>query len=216
MKKWLFVLGLSCGLIYTSYSQQLFVEAYTGYNFTAYDVKDVDQGQHLPIGFRLAGGLEHVQLGGEYRQHLTHPEFTYANSSGEDYLRQEFDETYYGGFLRANLSSLPAYRFGLILKAGAGVYDLQRTDFSLPVDEPKGGEEFDKKLGFSGGIGVSAPIYTLLHWEIGYQFNYVKPMGITSGEDFTAAYHSIQVGLSLNMVFGNTAKRCRRVISSRR
>jgi len=73
-------------------------------------------------------------------------------------------------------------------------------------------------LGFNAGLGISAPIYTILHWEIGYQFNFVdRDEQMTRAiPDYKAYYHSFQMGLSLNLVFGNVAKKCRRVITSSR
>ena len=131
--------------------------------------------------------------------------------------REEFEETYYGGFLRVNTSSLPAYRFGLIIKAGAGYYNTKRMLYALPSEVLENGSTIDygKKLGFNAGLGISAPIYTLLHWEIGYQFNAVQRDEMTLPEH-KGYYHSFQMGLSLNLVFGNVAKRCRRVIHSGR
>ncbi len=203
-------------------AQQLFFEVFSGYNLTAYDAKDYNEQQgYVPIGARLAGGLEHVQLGVEYRQNITDAEFLILDETTGDEIRKDiFNESYYGGFIRANISSLPAYRFGLILKAGAGYYNTKREAFSLPTDaiDRLLSHEYDKTLGFNGGIGISAPIYTFLHWEIGYQFNYVQRDAVETLdfqiEKHNGFYHSFQMGLSMNLVFGNTAKRCRRVISS--
>ena len=77
--------------------------------------------------------------------------------------------------------------------------------------------DHDKTFGWNAGLGISAPIASLVHWEIGYQYNAVSRdvLGIT-GEEQSFSYHSFQMGLSLNLVFGNTAKKCRRVISSKR
>lgn len=194
-----------------SYTQQLMLEVYSGGNVTAYDAKQYDESQwNVPIGIRLAAGHEHVQLGVEYRKNITHPVFDF------DLYKDEFEETYKGLFLRGNFSSLPAYRFGLVLKAGAGYYEATRNIYVAPNEILESSFDFDRSLGYNAGIGVSSPIYTLLHWEIGYQFNYVdRPeQGINAG--YKASYHSFQMGLSLNLVFGNTAKKCKRVISSNR
>jgi len=215
----LFIAVLLCGNL--AFSQQLFVEAFSGYNLTAYDLQEYDPTGYVPIGFRVAGGHEHVQLGVEYRQNITNPEFTFEGGDPlVPILREEFEETYIGGFIRGNLSSLPAYRFGLVLKAGAGYYNTKRSVYDLPSDvlQREATFEYDKKLGYNVGIGISAPIWTLLHWEIGYQFNAVERDEVMAQSipGYKAYYHSFQMGLSLNMVFGNTAKKCRRVISSGR
>lgn len=193
-------------------AQQLFFETFSGYNITAYEELEENQG-YVPLGFRLAGGLEHVQIGGEYRRNITNPAFQVLDSP----IRTEFEETYYGALLRGNVSTLPAYRFGLILKAGAGYYNGKKLTYENDQLITENTIEFDKAFGWNAGLGISAPIASLVHWEIGYQYNSVKRdalLGGTSKQNLS--YHSFQVGLSLNLVFGNTAKRCRRVISSKR
>lgn len=198
--------------LHSVYSQQLMFEVFSGVNATAYDLPEYEETQwYVPIGLRLAGGHEHVQLGVEYRQNITHPAFEY------DTHREEFDETYQGIFLRGNISSLPAYRFGLILRAGAGYYETSQNYYLLPNEALENEINYDRQLGYNFSIGVSSPIYTILHWEIGYQFNYVdRPENGVFNKTYNAAYHSFQLGLSVNLVFGNTAKKCHRVISTPR
>jgi hypothetical protein len=197
-------------------AQQLFFETYSGYGFTAFDLPEIKQGNFVPLGFRLAGGFEHVQFGGEYNTWVGSAELE-STFDGQDF-RADYKQSYYGGLARVNISSLPAYRVGLVLRFGAGVYNMEREVVSLPdeaIVSPK--IDFDSQFGFTGGIGVSAPIYTLLHWELGYNFNYVKwdeQSGVP--EAYNGFSHVINIGLSLNLVFGNTAKECRRVITTRR
>jgi len=211
MKKAIF-LSLFCFYLQTIFAQQLMVEVFSGVNYTAYDTKQYNEGQwYVPIGVRIAGGHEHVQIGVAYRKNITHPAFD------TDLSRKEFEETYKGIFLRGNFSSLPAYRFGLVLKAGAGYYEAVQNAYTLPTETLDLSHDFDRALGYNVGLGVSSPIYTLLHWEIGYQFNYVeRPEIVNVSNAYNASYHSFQMGLSLNLVFGNTAKKCRRVISGNR
>ncbi len=194
------------------HAQQLMFEVYSGINATAYDsdILNNETKWYPPIGFRIAGGHEHVQLGIEYRKNIDHPVF-------DGIQRIEFEETYQGLFLRGNFSSLPAYRFGLVLKAGAGYYEARQNNYSLPSETLEQSLDLERQLGYNAGIGVSAPIYTLLHWEIGYQFNFVeRPDALASDVTYRASYHSFQMGLSLNLVFGNTAKKCRRVMGGNR
>ncbi len=194
-------------------AQQLFFEAFSGYNITAYETVIGDNQGYVPLGFRVAGGLEHLQIGGEYRRNITNPSF----QTGDSPFRTEFEETYYGALLRGNISSLPAYRFGLIIKAGAGYYQGKEMTFENNILVTDNTIEFDKIFGWNAGLGISAPIASLVHWEIGYQYNAVNrdsPGSTTEKQRF--GYHSFQMGLSLNLVFGNTAKKCRRVISSKR
>lgn len=201
----------------TLFGQQLFFEAYSGYQLTAYDGSTYEESKgYIPIGFKVAGGHEHVQIGLDYRQHITNPTYELAETPGLDAVRAEIEETFYGAFLRGNLSSLPAYRFGLIGSVGAGYYSPKvNTYLGEGTDNKQGTTEYDKKLGYNFYLGISAPIYAQLHWELGYQFNKVDH--VLDGEVLNAGnYHSIHVGLSGNLVFGNTEKKCRRVIKKGR
>lgn len=204
---------LFCGIY--AFTQQIFVEAYSGYNLTAYsgDVLESTQG-YIPLGFKVAGGHEHVQIGIDYRQHITNPTFLPEDISAipTNPVTQTINETFYGAFIRGNLSSLPAYRFGLIGSVGAGYYVPEINTFSGETTENLlNTVEYDRKLGYNFYLGVSAPIFAQVHWEIGYQYNIIdhelNDEVIRGGN-----YHSIHVGLSGNFVFGNTEKRCRRVI----
>jgi len=197
----------------TAFSQQLFFEAYSAYNLTAYDGTTFNESQgYIPIGFKVAGGHEHVQIGFDYRQNITNPTFELGETPGVGTITNEFDEKYYGAFLRGNLSSLPAYRFGLIGSVGAGYYT---PTFISSQGESSNSVEYDRKLGYNFYLGISAPIYAQLHWEIGYQLNLVDH--VLDGNVINAGnYHSIHVGLSGNLVFGNTEKKCRRVIKKGR
>ena len=202
----------------TLQAQQLFFETYSGYALTAYEIPEFNESQgFVPVGFRVAGGLEHVQLGVEYQRNITNPSFIMVDDVTKIETREEFEKSYFGGLLRANISSLPAYRFGFVVKAGAGKYNVSRRVYENPGESQLGDAiEYTPNWGFKAGIGISSPIYTLLHWEIGYQFNAIKwdgmqDMGVP---DYNGYYHSIELGLSLNLVFGNVAKRCRRVIES--
>jgi len=197
-------------------AQQLFAEVYSGYSRTAYELESFNTpAGFVPIGIRLAGGLEHVQLGVEYNQNITNPAFISVDDLTSRETRTEFVKSYYGGLLRINASSLPAYRFGVVFKLGAGKYNLARELFDNPGETQLADPiEYDPIWGFKGGVGISSPIYTLLHWEIGYQFNFVKWDEFNAIPAYNGYYHSFEAGLSFNMVFGNVAKKCRRVISS--
>ncbi len=200
----------------TAYGQQLFFEAYSGYNLTAYNGMTYNESKgYIPIGFKIAGGHEHVQIGIDYRQHITNPTYQ-LGAAGVDLVTYDFEETFYGAFLRGNLSTLPAYRFGLIGSVGAGYYNPKINSYlGEGTDNKQGTTEYDRKLGYNFYLGISAPIYAQLHWEIGYQLNMVDH--VLDGEVLNAGnYHSIHVGLSGNLVFGNTEKKCRRVIKKGR
>ena len=110
---------LFCGIL--AFGQQVFVEAYSGYQLTAFNEAFEESKGYVPIGFKVAGGHEHVQIGLDYRQHITNPTYQ-LDALGTTLSTQDFEETFYGAFLRGNISSLPAYRFGLIASVGAGYY----------------------------------------------------------------------------------------------
>ena len=205
-------------------AQQLFVEAFSGGGRTVYELRPYsdDPSWLVPVGARIGGGLEHAQIGVEYHQTVYHPNFDIPNDLQfpTDFVRrEEYEQTYYGLFLRGNLSSLPAYRFGLIFKGGVGYYTSTLNQFSLPNESLQTTVELDRKLGYNGGIGISSPIFQQLHWEIGYRFHYVERdpiLALGQAQILRTSYHTFEIGLSGNFVFGNTEKRCRRVMSSYR
>src|SRR5210317_1077542 len=83
-------------------AQQLFGEIFTAYNLTHYSHTDYqDQVGYFPIGFKLAGGHEHIQAGFELHKTVTEPAFEISNNAVD--IRHEFEETYYGMFLRGNV-----------------------------------------------------------------------------------------------------------------
>ncbi|RMG80364.1 MAG: hypothetical protein D6714_14795 [Bacteroidetes bacterium] len=204
MKKLFFLLcfiGFSGGL----WAQQLFIEVYSGIHRTAFDTKIYpEQDWYAPIGLRLAGGAEHIQIGGEYRRDLSAAAFEFNNGS-----REEISSSYYGGFLRANLGRYPAFGFGVIIKAGVGMYDYQHDFYAQSGSaSPDRTLNYDPEFGFNGGIGVSIPIPNALHLEVGYQFNYVQRPEFEPGiPGFKSNFHAIQAGLSWNFVFGDAARR---------
>ena len=200
---------LFCGML--AFGQQIFVEAYSGYQLTSYSDAFEESKGYVPIGFKLAGGHEHVQIGIDYRQHITNP--TYTNElAGVDLTTQDFEETFYGAFLRGNVSTLPAYRFGFIASVGAGYYSPKLNTYGGEgTDNLLSTTDYDRKLGYNFYAGISAPIYSQIHWELGYQLNMVDHISDGAFVN-TGNYHSIHVGISGNFVFGNTEKRCRRVI----
>ena len=156
----------------------------------------------------------------DYRQHITNPQF-----DGDGIFAPEtniaaatdLEETFYGAFIRGNLSSLPAYRFGLVASAGAGYYvpkqNFYLTQENLDAGTPDVTNDYDRKLGYNFYIGLSVPIYAQFHWELGYQLNMVDHV-LDGAVTRAGNYQSIHVGFSGNLVFGNTEKRCRRVITS--
>ncbi len=211
MQKTLFLL-LAFGISISLSAQQLMVEVFSAYNLTAYDHDAFSQENYYPIGARIAGGHEYVQVGLEYRQNITDPEFTITNeTTGEDVFRMKFEESYYGALLRVNISSLPVYRAGVVLKGGAGYYQYKQDLLDLDGNQIDETHEFDKKLGYNAGVGLSLPIYGFLHWEVGWQYNIIErdPYEKLNLDAYQANYHSFQLGLSTNFMFGKKSIECR-------
>ena len=192
-----------------AFSQNLMLEVFSGANITAYSPERYsDAATYFPIGFRIAGGLPNIQLGGEFHTDLTHASFEATDALGIK-STDEFENSYYGGFVRANISPNPAYAFGIVLKAGVGIYNVTENISIGEDDSTTINIEFDGQLGFSGGLGFSLPIAEKLHLEAGYVFNYVKREGDKSliFENYDAFHHSFQLGFSYNFLFGQSAKR---------
>ena len=190
-----------------AFSQNLMLEVFSGANITAYEPEQYSDGAtYFPIGFRIAAGLPNVQLGGEYHTDLKHASFEATDILGIK-VTDEFENSYYGGFVRANISPNPAYAFGIILKAGVGIYNV--TENTSIGEQKIKSFEFDGQLGFNGGIGFSLPIAEKLHLEAGYAFNMVKRENnqIVGFESYDAFHHSFQLGFSYNFLFGQSARR---------
>lgn len=184
-------------------AQQLYLEGFAGLNRSNFDIPPFEQSPKWfsPIGGRLAFGADHVQIGGEYHQTLTNPTWTEDAilASGET----KFETTYYGGFLRAKISRYPAMRFGLVLRAGAGMYNTARVS---TVPNLAKNVDYKQKLGFNGGIGVSVPLFHPVMLELGYTYYYVDYDAIENTiAAMNGSYHSLQAGLSFNFVFGKRA-----------
>jgi len=186
-------------LLTVAFGQQLYLDVFTGYNRTAYEPDFYSEKKpYLTAGARMAAGTDHIQLGGEVRTNLTDPSFDFINRS------EEHHETYIGGFVRTKIAKYPAMRFGLVLRAGAGVHNIETRykDFGATV-------KYDPVLGFNGGVGFSIPATRAVMLELGYTYNYVNRPEISGQglivQEFNSSFHSFQAGLSLNFVFGKRA-----------
>lgn len=184
------------------HAQQLYFEGFSGWSRTNFDIPPYEQNPEtfIPVGGRFAFGADHFQLGAEYQQMLTRPNWPDETTTSTS---TEFETTYYGAFLRAKISRYPAMRFGLTFRAGAGFYNTTRHS-DVPNIPPT--TEYDQALGFNGGVGASIPLIRPLMLELGYTYYYVEydeirgQIGAMNG-----SFHSIQAGLSFNFVFGKRA-----------
>ena len=191
-------------------AQQLMAEVFSAYNMTAYDSDVLDKGSYFPLGLRVAGGHEYVQLGLEYRQNITNPEL---NVQDFPEAQVQYEESYYGALLRVNLSSLPVYRAGLVLKGGAGYYNYNQKLYDQTNNKLVDEHKFDKKLGYNAGAGLSLPIYGMFHLELGWQYNIVGRDKFALEDllipEYQGNYHSFQFGFSTNWMFGKKSIECR-------
>lgn len=194
-------------------AQQLYLEGFGALGRTDYSIEAFSQSASYGIyGARMAVGADHIQVGGEYHANLSHPEFQDIIAS------TAFEEIYYGGFLRAKLSRYPATRFGLVLRAGAGLYNTTAVWKSGSLSQK---EEYDPILGVNGGVGISIPTFNKVMLELGYTYNYVQRPELTSGgipliSEHNGSYHLFSAGLSLNFVFGKRAKQYQHMQENRK
>lgn len=183
-------------------AQQLYVEILSGLNRTAYETDFYPDPQtYIPLGVRIAGGAEHIQLGAELHTNLSNPSFVMANRTEEHF------ETYYGAFIRGKLAKYPAMGFGLVLRAGAGFHSFETKYQNFVIDKLK----YDPVLGFNGGVGVSIPFFKAILFELGYTYHYAERQEMDDVPGiiqlaYNSSYHAFQAGLSLNLVFGKRAR----------
>ena len=210
MKQTLITLALLFSISF-AYGQQLYLDVFTGYNRTAYETNIYEnRASYLSAGARVAVGADHFQLGGEARTNLTDPSFDLINRN------EEHSETYYGAFIRSKIAKYPAMRFGLVLRAGAGLHNFETRYENLTTNSVK----YDPVLGLNGGVGFSIPAFRAVMVELGYAYHYVTRPEIQAGgiivQEFNSSYHALQAGLSLNLVFGKRAEEYRKIRESQR
>ncbi len=187
-------------------AQQFYLEAFVGRNLSNYSKAPYqnDNNWYSPTGIRIAAGADHVQAGAEYSQNLTSPNWTFEDAAtGEKLGRHEFQTSYYGAFLRTKIAKYPARRFGVTLMAGAGYYDTVRTS-SIPSETPS--LAYNKTLGYNGGIGIAIPTVRSIMIELAYHYYYVGYEKTADLPQLNGNFHSLQAGLSMNLVFGKRAQ----------
>jgi len=168
------------------------------------------------VGFRLAVGADRFQIGVESEEGLSFPAFSVEENMQQ--IAYFVENTYRGLFLRANFSSIPIYRLGVIAKLGGGYFsDTLKRETNGQIDLSL--EYPDRIFGFNAGIGVSGPIRRWLHWDFMYQFNYhQRPEIIFDNnpvEQHSAWQHAFQFGISANLVFGKTKERAQEMTRGR-
>lgn len=198
MKPFLIVyFALSCSVLQ---AQNLYLEGFGSLNRTKYSTSKFKTfSNYLGCGVKIAGGFDHVQLGAEIRTNLSDPSFT--DTLGTSYT---FSENYFGGFIRTKISRYPALRFGLVIKAGAGVH---HSTSIVITGQKKSSQDYDPIIGFNAGVGVSVPAIWRTMVELSYSYNYLTRPESELISKHHAGYHMITAGISLNFVFGKRAER---------
>ena len=214
MMKKIFLSILSLFFSVSLFSQQLYLQASTARNITKYGTapfSDSPEG-YFTLGLRLAAGADHFQIGGEYHQNITDPKWMEVDDQGNDLGQTSFSTNYIGAFLRTKISRYPALRFGLVLRVGAGFYNSERNTTVLgrnPTDK------YEQSLGFNGGVAVSFPVIDKVMLDLGYAYYYADFDETEVLESLQGSYHSLQAGLSLNLVFGKRAEQYRLIKENR-
>lgn len=198
-------------------AQNLHAKLYVAPLRTVYKAKIFDKNTNGGVGgLRLAFGLDRYQIGVEMEGGISTPTFTVEEDA--ERAGYQVENSFQGIFLRANFSSVPIYRLGVIAKIGAGYFSNQVKR------ELNGGIDFqldypDRILGYNVGIGVSGPIRRWFHWDFMYQVNYhQRPVLVFDSiliEQHHAWQHAFQLGVSLNLAFGKTKERADNMIRGR-
>lgn len=163
---------------------------------------------------QLAIGFNHLQLGVESNVGIATESFLAAKPDTTFQINTAFS----GVFLRANFSSIPAYRLGLVAKIGIGWTDeeavrviVNQEDAVLPYS--------GKVVGINTGIGLSGPIQKRFHWEFMYQLGYhQRPELVSEGltiPKHNAWEHNFKFGVSFNVIWGKTKREADAMISGR-
>ena len=195
-------------------AQNLIVEGFSGINTTKYGSPYTSNTRYLNFGGRLAGGMHKLQLGVEYSQDLISPQLD-LEFNGAPFGTDEITSTYMGIFLRSKLCRYPAARFGLVLRAGAGIYDSKLT-FTDAVAGQQLNYNYDQYYGANGGIGFSFPFGKFAMIETSYNVYYSKRPEIPNlRQSYTSTYHSLQVGISYNFIFGKIKSKYEDIIKIR-
>jgi hypothetical protein len=194
-------------------AQHLYLEAWGGLNRTAYGLERYGTAaDYRNWGARFAIGADHFQIGAEYFSNLTNPSF--SMSSDEDI----FEDKFYGGFIRANISRYPAMRFGLVLRAGAGVYFADYVYRNLLSSAPEPRYTYESHPGLNAGAGFSIPVLRFVMLQLSYNYSLAKRPTLPAANlpSFNAGTHSFQAGLSFNFVFGKRAEKYKEIRPSRK
>lgn len=195
-------------------AQYVYADIFGALQTTRYDFPYDGDVRYLSYGARLAAGWHKLQLGVEYQQQLSDPTLD-LGVNNLPFGTDTYDEQFFGFFLRSKLARYPAARSGVVLMAGAGVYDTQVT-FEEAAGTLKVAHAYDKYIGLNGGLGLSFPIGKFVMLETAYRIYYAERPAIPNFRDsYTATYHSVQLGLSYNLVFGSVRDRYEEILQNK-
>lgn len=192
--------------------QNFFISGKAGYAYTDHQRPNYSKSGHIPLTLSVGFGLRNVQIGGDLILPVIRPETYVFRDEFIDVprLREEIEDTYYGGFIRYNSSSNPQKKAGFILKAGAGMLYSKKIIYILPENKVHETAEYEPALQFTGEMGFSIPLAKILHIYIGAGVNYTTKEIVEYGvslESFDQLKYIGQMGLSFNFGGGERGPR---------
>ena len=188
-----------------TFGQNLFVETKSGFAFVDNERENYSNVSYIPWNISLGFGVKNFQLGGDLifsplpQTYLFNDEFT-----NKQRVRQEVEETYYGGFLRFNSSYEPESITGFVLKVGMGILNSTEATYALPSNLKSNEIDYLPSIQYLGEIGLSIPLRKIVHIYTGYGINYANKeltLNDIQIETYRQIKHIIQIGLSVNLNF---------------
>lgn len=210
-RKMLLLLVLS-STVFTVTAQQLYLEGFTARQRTNYDMSPYQQSQiwYSPLGFRVAGGADKVQIGGEVRFNLKDPKWTIRDTATNIALgTHTFISSYYGALVRVKFSRYPARRFGLNIIAGAGLTNMERRS---NVDTEPASISYAQTPTYNGTVGISIPTGKRVMVELGYSYFFIDFKQKQELPKMNGSFHSFHLGFSYNFVFGKRATEYEKIL----
>ena len=192
-------------LSFTAAGQQLYIEGFTARQRTNFDTSPYQDKKiwYSPLGIRLAGGADKIQIGGEFRFNLKDPTWTIKDSITEETLgSHKFISSYYGALVRVKFSRYPARRLGITIMIGAGFTNMERQS---TISTELASVSYDRTPTYNGNIGVSIPTGGPLMVELGYSYFLIDFSEKQELAAMAGSFHSFHLGLSYNLVFGERA-----------
>ena len=197
MKKIIIISTLSMFIhISTTFAQSFFIEANSAYTYVMDGRDNYSSFGAVPINIAIGGGLRKLQIGGDYTTSLVPQTHIYYDQFIDTKrVREEVNETYYGGFLQFTSGSF-------VLKGGAGVLRAKKEIYALPNETLHEDAEYESSIYYQSEIGFSIrlfnPVYLNIRYGIGYASRELFFDDIVL-EDFKQLRHSGVLGVKVNI-----------------